>query len=682
MNIEDFFKKANLKVRKSQINMINKITEAVSNGEKLVIEAGTGVGKTLAYLFGSYLGQKNISKKKHVIISTNTIALQEQLIKKDLPSFPSLIGNDITYAIAKGRTRYICHKRLKGINGQSEISNSVINSLEKELSLGWNGDFDLLTKKIPKSDLFKVSNTSSTCVKKHCEFISDCSFLKARNRMRTADIIVVNHSLLLSHVSLGDGSILPEYDKSIYILDECHNFPEKALNAFSGQASLMSSQKWINDINKILSQLPNEIFSAHIRENSVECKKAIINLLAKIYDGIKYISNTNGVVNLDNENFLLKNLSNDLITLIEAIRLKTLDYLSLLKSIKRKLENFIDKSDMSIKDSMAKYISSISFYQERLSNLVYVFDMIVCHSSPPIAKWVRFSKYENMKELDELTSDSGSSLMRYEFDYTIFVSATVAGDLLQRLFWQHIKNSVIFCSATIRSLGSFNKFITDIGLDKNTKHSHFSSPFEYSKSKLIVPNLKFSPQKVIEHINETALIIKLKLEQCLELNKGVLVLFTSINAMRSVFDFMPNSIKNYIVLQGEISKSMIINNHKKMINLGKSSIIFGVDSFAEGIDLPGKYLELLIIHKLPFTVPTNPIVRTRNDWITTQGGNAFLEETLPEASIRLTQMIGRLIRHETDIGEILILDNRLVKRPYGKKLLQNIPPFKVEVESN
>ena len=678
MDIESIFKKADLRIRKSQIDMINEIKKATINKKKLVIEAGTGVGKTLAYLIGVYLGQRDAKKKKQIIISTNTIALQEQLIKKDLPSFPKLIEEKISFVIAKGRGRYICHRRLANLNSESKINVSTIDYLEQQLNTGWNGDFDLLKRKLVKDDLIQVCNTASTCVRKRCEFWNDCSFIKARNRIRSSDIIVVNHSLLLSHLSFGDGSILPEYDKSIFIIDECHNFPDKALSAFSGQLSFLGSQKWINDVDKTLNLLPKGIVS-HIDLKELQIhKKNIIRSLAEAYQIIQELYKSNKPRRDNNENiFLLKEVPKTLLDLEPIVRSSALNYQSIIKRAKKKLDEFVDKSNIHTKDSLTKHFSALSFYYERVGNLIYVWEMLVCNTKPPIAKWIKLNL--DYKESPDYILENLGSVGDKQYDYTLFVSASVAGGLLEKLFWSQVKNSIIFCSATVRSLGSFSKFISDMGLDNKTIYAHFSSPFDYGASKLVVPKLTYPPQRTFEHIQETSEIILPKLLVSKKLKKGVLVLFTSIKAMQSVFMNMPKEVQEYILMQGDVAKSSIIMSHKRMIDYGKSSIIFGVDSFAEGIDLPGKYLELLIIHKLPFTVPSNPITKTRTDWISENGKNAFVEELLPEASIKLTQMVGRLVRDESDSGEIIILDNRLVTKVYGKKLLDNLPPFEFKV---
>ncbi|MFT6835083.1 MAG: ATP-dependent DNA helicase DinG, partial [Francisellaceae bacterium] len=219
----------------------------------------------------------------------------------------------------------------------------------------------------------------------------------------------------------------------------------------------------------------------------------------------------------------------------------------------------------------------------------------------------------------------------------------------------------------------------DVGLETNTSTKSLHSPFNYPESKLIVPNMKFFPQNKEYHIHESAKIISTYIK---DNKKGIMVLFCSLSAMRQTLDLLPASQQNSIIMQGERSKIEIVKAHKKMIDRGLQSIIFGVDSFSEGIDLPGEYLETLIIHKIPFAVPSNPIEQSRNDWLIKQGKNPFIDFSLPIASIRLTQMVGRLIRSESDKGQVIILDKRLFAKKYGQNLLDNLPEFKVKIETN
>jgi ATP-dependent DNA helicase DinG len=683
MKIDKIFSEAGLKVRQAQVEMVKHVKDAVLKDQKVVIEAGTGVGKTFAYLLGAYLGQKDRKEKKCIIISTNTIALQEQLVEKDLPFLKKLVNEDLSYVIAKGRGRYICHKRLANTisNADSNIDVDIetLDYLDERLEKGWSGDMDTLKKPVHYKQWQHLCNTSTTCIGKRCEFVKECAFIQARRRLRSADIVVVNHSLLLSHLSLGDGSILPEFEKSIFIIDECHHLPNKALSAFSGQLTLMGSQKWINDVDKTLNTLPGGIIRSGDLASLQESKKVLVTSLTEAQSIIHHLYLKRDVNERNDDIFRLKEVSVSLIDLAKNIKKAALEYQSTVKRAKKSLDDFVETSDIHTQDSLTKQFSALNFYNERIGNLIYVWDMLVCLSEPPVAKWIEPNRHDQVVTSGESSEKNIEKAEAPVEDYTVSVSATVAGHLLQQLFWSQIQNSVIMCSATIRSLGTFERFLTAMGLEGDTKTFYLASPFDYQKSQLLLPKLAFAPQQSADHIKESAVIIASKIEAAKKTKKGVLVLFTSLYAMRKSFELMPKKFQSSIIMQGDKSKSAMISSHKKMIDFGKPSIIFGVDSFAEGVDLPGKYLETLIIHKLPFSVPTDPIAQTRNEWLESQGKRSFFEVSLPEASLKLTQMVGRLIRDENDSGEVVILDNRLKTKGYGEMMLENLPGFTVSV---
>jgi ATP-dependent DNA helicase DinG len=291
--------------------------------------------------------------------------------------------------------------------------------------------------------------------------------------------------------------------------------------------------------------------------------------------------------------------------------------------------------------------------------------LIITTDDPPIAKWF----------YPKIAPDQGESdLVGIMQDYKVCASYIEAGDMLDDLLWQQVEHSVILCSATVKSMGNFKRFIDSTGIDPKTQQIDLPSPFPYWKSQLFIPNMKYNPKSSIQHIKESSEQIRAALSTT---TKGVMVLFTSMYAMREVFEKLPINIQSHIIMQGEQSKSVILAKHKKMIDKKSRSIIFGVDSFAEGVDLMGDYLTLLIIHKLPFAVPSNPIEKTRSEWLESKNKKPFFEVSLPTASIKLTQMVGRLIRDEDDQGIVIILDTRLKTKRYGQEMLRNLPRFKI-----
>ena len=227
-------------------------------------------------------------------------------------------------------------------------------------------------------------------------------------------------------------------------------------------------------------------------------------------------------------------------------------------------------------------------------------------------------------------------------------------------------------SATLTALGSFETLFTQLGLPVDTPALRLASPFDYtSKARLEVPVMSSDPGKADEHTDEVAEWLGRELRQL----KAVLVLFTSWRQMNRVIELLDDELLERVIPQGDLSKQVMLQTHRERIDAGKSSILFGLASFAEGVDLPGDYLKDVIICKLPFSVPDDPVDATLAEWVEERGGNAFQDISVPAASVKLTQAVGRLLRTESDSGRVVLLDRRVVTRRYGQALLDALPPF-------
>ena len=665
MVVVDTFKKSGLKVRDSQLKMIEIVANSVLKDKHAVISAGTGVGKTFGYLVGAWLGLKKLKSKDKlsIIVSTNTVALQEQLISKDLPFLEKLIGEKVSFMLAKGRGRYLCLRRFFNIEGESKVDNEEIQYLQNKLNLGWDGDVDNLSKSPDSKTWAEINNSTNTCTNKKCEFYNSCPFFTARRSLRKTDIVVVNHSLLMSHISLGDGAILPEFEKSIFIIDECQHFGKKALDSFSGQATVLASQDWVNDIDKAIQDLHGSILSPEERRNITIAKK---NIVEGLRDAQLCLEKIYSLSDTTKESIVrLKEIPPELVEISKKIKYGSQEYIDVLYKAKKGLDKFVEESTIHSKESLEKKYTAIGFFSERSRNLNHVWTLMLMKEDPPIAKW--FMPKDRNQE-------SKTDLVDALQDFMVCASHIEASALLKKLFWDQVEHSVILCSATVKSMGNFKRFIDSTGIDSDVDTFDLPSPFPYSKSQIIIPNFKSIPTNSDMHILESARYVE---EELSSLKHGAMVLFTSMYAMRKLFDILPNRLQLRIIMQGEKSKRVIMNSHKAMIDRGSASIIFGVDSFAEGVDFPGKYLETLIIHKLPFSVPTDPIEKTRSEWLESNGRKPFFEVSLPDASIKLTQMVGRLIRDEEDQGKVIILDTRLVTKRYGQQMLWNLPKFQI-----
>ncbi|WP_119344133.1 ATP-dependent DNA helicase DinG [Facilibium subflavum] len=678
MQIESLFKSAGLHIRDAQLEMIQAIKKSLDGGQKLVVEAPTATGKSFAYILGalwanqsSLKGDKAQKNKKNIVISTATVALQEQLFFQDLPFIQKLLSENgeqkFTYMLAKGRSRYLCLRKLYHLEEKDDVVLKEAKDLENQFNKKWDGDFDNLEQPLNRELSKAIYNNSSACSFSRCEYYQDCPFFVARQGLRKTDIIVTNHSLLLSHLDLGDGAILPKFDQSIYIIDECHHLPDRALSAFSASATLFGSQSWINDVDKLLNALPVALVDRNRRQDwQAICKKLVQDLTQMQ----QYIDALYQTQEKEEGVWRIKSLDSQVQLLSVEIKKGAALYANQCDRLKSELEKFIEKSQIHSHESLEKQFTQLGFLLERAQNLQMLWALISnVQSTPPIAKWVSLHGEKNIS-----TQQHELANLNHQ-DYEVHASPIEAASLLKQMFWDNVVNGVILCSATVRALGKFDRFLNATGLRNQADTLLLNSPLLYHHSTLQIADMKFLPNNQKDHIQET---IKLFNEQYLQgFEKGVLVLFTSIYAMEAVYQGLLPSIKRITQVQGDRSKQMMISLHKKRIDSLKPSVIFGVDSFCEGVDLPGDYLARLIIHKLPFSVPTNPIDKTRAEWLLSMNRKPFIDMSLPQSSLKLTQMVGRLVRTETDIGEVIILDKRLKTKFYGKSLLENLPPFKI-----
>jgi ATP-dependent DNA helicase DinG len=286
-------------------------------------------------------------------------------------------------------------------------------------------------------------------------------------------------------------------------------------------------------------------------------------------------------------------------------------------------------------------------------------------ATPPTAKWISAALVR-----------ASANNKQQSIEYTLCASPVQVSDLLAERFWRHAAG-VILTSATLRSLGKFDMLLNDTGLRAFAKTTCIAleSPFDFAKQgQLIIPPMQSDPSNPYAHTQE---IIAL-LPQLIPTSgaNGALVLFSSRKQMLAVAEKLPAALKNLLLIQGDQAREIILQKHFARIANNEASILFGLDSFAEGLDLPGNACNKLIIAKLPFAIPDDPVSETFSEWLSAQGKNPFMELALPRASIKLIQAVGRLIRSETDTGTVIILDKRIITKRYGELLRKSLPPFR------
>ncbi|MFA0076689.1 ATP-dependent DNA helicase DinG [Vibrio artabrorum] len=635
----------------------------------IVAEAGTGIGKSLAYLMATI--PIAVINNRKIIISTATVALQEQLVNKDLPLYRRLTDREFSFILAKGRQRYCCSEKLAaacGVDGgqmamfESKPKKKDIEQLQtmyRSLAQGkWDGDRDSWPKPIDNMIWQMIVSDKHSC-NNSMPTHRDCPFQKARSELDKADVIIANHSLVMADADLGGGVILPEPENSIYIFDEAHHLPHVARDHSSAAASLKGAASWLERLNQSITKLSGLADEKRVHrfrnelQDSVQQLIPTLNQLSKQFDATHF---EEGLYRFEHGDLpeWLENESKDLKQLTQKAS-------QAVAKIADLIAERVKDGELSAKLAEPA-LAEIGFYIQRTENLAQVWRLMAepkREKGAPLARWLELSK-EN------------------EGDFVVNVSPLEVGWQLDQQIWSRCVGAVLV-SATMRALNSFHFFCHQAGISQKTEDGvqflALASPFDYqNQAELVVPAMKYEPQapQFTEYLIEI-------LPEVIEDNKANLVLFSSYWQMNKVAealeaDFVKKSWA--LQVQGDTSRTEILKKHKKLIKLGKTSVLFGTGSFSEGLDLPGELLENLIITKIPFGVPTSPVEQAHSEYIESRGGNPFMQITVPEASKKLIQSVGRLLRKERDSGKVTILDRRIVTKRYGKSLLDSLPPFK------
>jgi len=663
----------NFSNRSSQNKMIAEISKTLmgeypNSNPIICVEAPTGTGKTMAYLV-SCLPIAKALKKKLIIASAN-VALQEQILNKDIVEATKYASVDFEFALAKGRSRYVCIRNL--INLTEENSNStelfedallwdekptkndldILSEMaESYSSKSWSGEIDDLESPPENSLWQKIACNRFTCNSKNCEFYNDCSFFKARKRASNSDVIIANHDLVLADIINGN-NVLPDVEDCIFIFDEAHHLSQKALSHFSiggstefMKASIRQSQGSIEQIIKITKS------------------KAADSYIEKVDESIKDLIELISELDFKDDTFLfsIKGIPNEITNLTKKLFVIFNSAYNDFCQFKEQWEEFVktNKIDQPTTDNINNIVGQNNQNLSSILSLLSTFNQIQDPEKAPLSNWINQSRLANKK-----------------YNYQLNSAKIDVSTSLKNMIWSKAAG-VVLTSATLTALGSFDRLNQQIGLNAlDNQYLRLPSPFDHKSVEFIVGKIKSSPTNTYEHTQEVAQ----ELIKRIDSQSASLVLFASNNQMQEVADLLEKSVDCELLIQGEYSKKNILERHIQNRKNGKGSIIFGLDSFAEGVDLKGDNLNHVFISKLRFSVPTSPIEMTTQSYLESMNRNAFMEISLPDASLRLIQACGRLIRTETDSGTITIFDNRLITKFYGKLLLKALPEFKIVVE--
>jgi ATP-dependent DNA helicase DinG len=679
-----FLKSRDLKPRLGQKQMIAAIANSLGHSDadnRLgVIEAGTGTGKTVGYLLSALPIAR--AKEKTVVVATGTIALQEQLILKDIPDLLEASGWDHQVALVKGRGRYVCNMRLEqcldaikskeaGLflfedempfnpNAQSEaLYQELSESLEDN---SWDGDRDAWDTRIPDTDWQTLTVDHRQCTGRRCQFVDQCPFFKARAELEEADCIVANHDLVMADLALGGGAILPPPEDCIYIFDEGHRLGETAVKHFGAQCRINTTLNWLERVPKQLKgQTP--VF---------EKDKTIIDMLPRIDSGANeivallttcYPQFQAYLDNLEDDRQLYRFPQGDVgegtRELAQNISALTSRWIGRVELLRDTLDEALTDRDYVVPiPDIELFYQQVGSWLTKGENLLALWDRLkqqLSSHAVPLACWLRLD-------------DSGSG----NLDIAINASPIQATEILREQLWGSCYGAVI-TSATLRSLGNFNTLKRETGIPDSAQFLSVAGAFNYAEAAtLSVPKDCVEGNAIYEHTD----YITDNLADMVEKKAGTLVLFSSRRQMDEVFDRLDTDLQKICLVQGKYSNREMVRLHKERVCQGKTSVLIGLASFAEGVDLPGDYCKHVIIAKLPFMVPDDPLHEALSEWIEGKGGNSFFDIALPIASLRLIQACGRLLRTESDTGTVTILDKRLITKRYGGQLIDALPPFR------
>lgn len=606
------------KPRPSQFEMADAVAESIKAKKNLIAEAGTGTGKTFAYLVPAILS------RKQVIISTGTKNLQDQLFNTDLPVIRKAINQPFKAALLKGRANYLCIYRLQNALNSSFAYNkddaaalSHIKAWSKRTKIG---DISEISD-VEEGDLIwsQATSTVDNCLGQDCPDYAECFLAKARRKAQESEIVVVNHYLLCADWSLretGFGELLP--DAEVVIIDEAHQLSAIASNFLGISVSA-------RQLNELASDTLNEYFKD--AKDMPDLRTACEDLEHEVKD----------------------------LRLAFGMEIRRGEWKEIqqnpkisgaLNAMHKQLQRLAEQLELA--SVRTKGLESCF---DRVEELESQLDGMIHDSS---GKWIRW--YE--------THGKSLTLSKSPLD--------IAAEF--NLFMQQHKASWIFTSATLSVANNFNHFSSGLGLtDTNSKS--WDSPFDFAAQSLFYhpkglpkPNEPDATEKIIEF----ALPV-------LEASKGrAFFLFTSHRALKIAAEILEDKMDYPLLIQGTRAKAVLLEQFKQKGN----AILLATSSFWEGVDVRGEALSCVIIDKLPFASPGDPILKARLDAMQKQGKNPFFEHQLPSAVIALRQGAGRLIRDVNDRGVLMVCDPRLLKRAYGQQFLDSVPAMKRSREIN
>jgi DNA polymerase-3 subunit epsilon/ATP-dependent DNA helicase DinG len=662
----------NYELRQQQVEMLRAVSRSLSEGIHLMVEAGTGTGKSFAYLVPAALwAYQNCTR---VVISTNTINLQDQLIKKDIPDLRSALGLDIRAAVLKGRSNYLCPRRLEGLRQRTPETIEQLRVLAKVLVWLWEGGSGDRTEinlngPLEREAWLHISAEDEGCKAEVCMARTGgtCPFYQARQAALSSHLVIVNHALLLSDVATGS-RVLPEYD--YLIIDEAHHMEAATTNSLSYRLTQGDVARLLRELGSVSSGVlghllgfikeigkPSQLATFHqdiqratdlafrLEHDSSQLFKTVEVFLSEQREGQPIGNYT------QQARILPATRTQPFWSDVEIAWDQAAETLKLL--INLVVQIYKSTSDLGImeSDELEDLQANLADMHRRLSEVEANLNRLFASPDAGDIYWA------------ETSPNNGQIALQ--------IAPLHVGPLMEQYLW-HEKSSIILTSATLTANGEFDYIRSRLNADEADELA-LGSPFDYENSALLYlvndipePADATNYQKAVEHT-----LVRLSKAT----GGRLLALFTSYAQLKRTSQAITPVLAEAEIQVYEQGEGASPNTLLETFKEAERAVLLGTRAFWEGVDIPGTALSVLVIVKLPFDVPSDPIVAARSETF----DDPFSEYSLPEAILRFRQGFGRLIRTQSDRGVVAILDRRILTKKYGKLFIESLPECKLKI---
>ncbi len=611
--------------RPEQIEMAMAVQNAILSSNHLIVEAGTGIGKSIAYLIPFIYWATE--EKKRVVISTYTKTLQQQLVEKDIPFLKKALGIDLQFSLCLGGENYLCLRRARGVQSydlfaskedEEELTN--LNKWQKETETGLKQDMAFE----PSQQLWtNVCRMRDLCLGNECLYKDDCYYNKARKAQYKSHLLVCNHHLYFANLASGNKA-LPNFDAVVF--DEAHSIEDVATNYLGKEVSNLRI-KYLCD--SLINPKTGKGILTKAGAKKIDVAEAI---LARVRTASsEFFSNLVSIFGKE--------------TITKRIKKPDFIYNSLSEPLSALSWHLADSADNLSDEEKIE----VSAFAGRVEELKDDLEVIIKQSLPDYVYWIEIARRPNFTK------------------YALSAAPINIADEFKKQVLDKV-SPIVFTSATLSTNGSFDYIKGRLKLE-TCKDLLLSSPFDYEKQALLYLASDLPDPSTELALYEQCLIKRI--EELLSISKvGTFILFTSFKLLNKAYDTLKELFgERHLLKQGELPQYKLLEEFKA----GGTSVLFGTSTFWQGIDVPGKGLQSVIITKLPFAVPDDPIQEARKETLLSQNIDPFTSYQVPQAIIMLKQGFGRLIRTKDDVGLIAILDPRIKTKSYGKRFLNSLP---------